>query len=159
MFILYRSVKSRQVKWERECGEEKSPCRTRFSRDAIQKFRIIQFARAQSVGEQKREEEKEALISRDQRQRKREREEGGERDRIGIDRGEKRRKGWKKERRGGGMQKWKSEQSRLLPMKQSKSEHVFNGGKKKKDRRGQISVKQQKSWNKYSRLIAYSFIS
>ena len=30
------------------------------------------------------------------------------------------------------MQKWKSEQSRLLPMKQSKSEHVFNGGKKKK---------------------------
>lgn len=51
MFILYRSVKSRQVKWERECGEEKSPCRTRFSRDAIQKFRIIQFARAQSVGE------------------------------------------------------------------------------------------------------------
>lgn len=39
------------------------------------------------------------------------------------------------------MQKWKSEQSRLLPMKQSKSEHVFNGGKKKKDRRGQISVK------------------
>lgn len=73
-----------------------------------------------------------------ERERERERRRGEKRHRIGIDRGEKRRKGWKKEKgENAEVEKWT-----ITPFTdETKQERTRIQREKKKDRRGQIFLK------------------